>query len=214
MTTIILSETEKSTLANQILASNQGLSGDNLPVLAKAIDIISYAETSASIAEVAGLLSKSTAAASAASTLAFLSALLMPVGTMISIVNALQSSQRHYGMRAFSYTVTAWSFNDPIPQKSERIILNLKSGWPRRQESEMQAYHDAWRKASSHAMKSINQTLAHHQTSKSNLQVLYRALGNDDRTELCLRILQGFESQVSPITRNIWKSNYSILYPR
>ncbi len=140
-----LSEDEKKRIVKAMLEKEYNLRGERAKILSKAIDIIGYAENAATLAEVAGLLAEGSAAASVATGLSIVSALLFPVGATISLINAWETGERMYGMRAIAYTTTAWAFNDPVPKESATILRNVRNSGLSR---DIPQYNRAWQDAS------------------------------------------------------------------
>lgn len=209
---------QKKKLIKEILNDDIFLYGENFAILSKVIDYISYADSAITAAEllpaVGAAIGKSSILSATASGLAITSIVLFPVGAMISVINAMQTGYRLYGMRSAAYTVTAWSFGDPLPASSPTILRNLRSGPVVAQANELPTYNKAWNEAQRTTVASLNETVSHAQLSKDILQILFKAIGDNDRKNLCLMLLKGFESRMSVIEQNVWKSNYRVVYPQ
>jgi len=126
----------------------------------------------------------------------------------------MQTGYKLYGMRSAAYTVTAWSFGDPLPASSPTIMRNLRSGPVVAQANELPTYNKAWAEAQRTTVASLNETATHSQLSKDILQILFKAIGDNDRKNLCLMLLKGFESRLSAIEQNVWRANYKVVYPQ
>lgn len=212
--TIPQSDFQKQQIIKELTSQGYDLAGDNLPVFKNAMEIVSNMDTTISLAEIAGIVSQRSFVAGLGSSASIFSTLLLPASSMIAVVDALEAPQRTYGMRAIAYTITAWAFDDPIPKKSKRLTQNRTSGFPQASQSELEALQKAWAKASKRALKTIKKIADEQNVSQEALKVVYRAIGDNDRKNLCLKIMKGFEPKISNRhARKIWVSNYKVKYP-
>lgn len=213
-----LSEVEKEKLLRELLGNDYQTSGNNLPVLKKAIDVIGHTSDAASFAELIPLLNSAmmnirilSVISSGASVL---SVVLFPISTMIDIINAYQVGIKMYSYRAIAYTITAWAFSKPIPKSSQRIILNSQTRFPVASREQIQEKHSAWLKASQSATKELENYLNQNRIKKEVFQLLLRSLADNNEQKLCELFLKGFEKHFSDFhTKNVWRSNYSIRFP-
>ncbi len=206
-----LSRLQQKEVVKRILEQEFDLRGDRARVLSRAIDIVGYTDNAATLLEIAGLLGRSALATAGAEALAIGSIVLFPVGAIISLINAAETGERMYGMRAIAYTTTAWAFGDAIPDKSSRIIENVKAG-PHTPDT-LRSYHKAWSEASKSAVRELEDTVRKLKTRSNSYQILLRALGEDNRQKLCRTLLDGFTPQLRGTALKVWNSNLSILYP-
>ncbi len=177
--------------------------------LGNANDALSFAEL---IPSLNTFLSSSSAMSSVISGASFAGILLFPVAQLINLVNANQTGQRMYSYRSIAYTITAWSFAKPIPTQSARVMRNISSGSIQKSSAEKMEYQTVWRNTSKSVVDKLNLTCSQKSIPKPHLQAIFRALGSGQMDKLCLMILEGFEKEFSPTTKNIWKSTYSIRY--
>jgi len=140
---IKLTQEERNKIIIDLVSREHNLRGNHLPTLKKAIEIIGYTDTTLALSEVAGLLSEISIGASAASAASALAALAFPIGSILAVIDARESGRRMYGMRAVAYTITAWTYEDPIPSESRTLIRNLTNRGTLVKPDELQAYHDA-----------------------------------------------------------------------
>lgn len=208
-----LTESDKQKLIDKALDGDLDLPGERMEILSRAVTYIGRADDVATVAELAGLLSKGPVTSAATSGLAFASALLFPVGAFISVVNAYETGQRMYGMRSVAYTLTAWSFGDPIPARSAHIIRNLTHGINAQSKQAITKYHDVWRRASERTLSHVKGLIRDYDIQAASLKILYRAVGNGNRVELARMVLRSFESELPAAARPVWRANYSIRYP-
>jgi hypothetical protein len=194
----------KKEIIKNTLATEFNLRGDNLSVLNKAIDIIGYTDNALSLAEIAGLIAESGAVSTLAAGTSLLSTILFPVGAVIAVLNAWEAGQRLAGMASVAYTVTAWAFDDPIPGLPPRVQRNITlSGLA----NEIPAYQKAWREASSSALRGLAEMVAKkHDASKNSFQIVFRAVGDDNRRNLSQAVLKGFAKDLSPIDADILRT--------
>ena len=206
-------EKEKEQLIKELTSKGYNLTEKNLPILNESINILSKVDDAISITEIVTYISSRSFLARLGSATSFISIILLPVSSFISILDALETGQRHYAMRAVAYTVTAWAFDDKIPTQSKRIINNLQEGRYQVDDETVQERHKTWRKTRERTLQIINRVAKENDISPDALKVVYRALGEDNREVLCLKILKGFEPQIYHTAKNIWKSTYDIKYP-
>lgn len=208
-----LTERDKEKLIDKALDGELDLPGERMEILSRAVTYIGRADDVATIAELAGLLATGPVTSAATSGLAFASAVLFPVSALISVINAYETGQRMYGMRAVGYTLTAWSFSDPIPARSAHIIRNLTHGINAQSRHEITRYHQAWRRASERTLSHVNGLVADYEIHPASLKILYKTVGNGNRVELARMVLRSFESELPAAARPVWRANYSIRYP-
>ena len=60
----------------------------------------------------------------------------------------------------------------------------------------------------------IKQTCLQKKISEKNMKKIFKAIGKGSPQDLSLILLQGFEDEFSHITKEMWKSNYKVLYPK
>jgi hypothetical protein len=197
-------DSAKKELIKGTLASDFNLRGERLAVLGKAIDIIGYADNALSLAEVAGLIAEGTVMSGVAAGTSIVSAILFPIGATIELMNDWEAGQRLAGMVAVAYTVTAWAFDDPIPGLPPRVQQNIKASGLG---NEIPAYQQAWKDASGATLKSLAEMIAKKPgVSKQSFQVLFRAIGDDNRQALSKALIKGFEKNVNGVEKEILRT--------
>jgi len=210
-----LSNEEKKKIILSALKADFNLNGEHLKVLTKVMEKIGYVDDALTLAEIAGFITEGSLVASASSAIGLVTLFFSPIAGILTLINANETGERLYGMRAVAYTMTAWAFNEAIPSSSKRIVQNLRQGFPVVSPDKMTRYHNAWSKASRAMLNHLAATTGKGKISKNNMQILFRALGNNNRSQLCLEILKGFEKQVGGYAETlVWKSNYKIRYPQ
>ena len=204
-------------MLREILGEKYSSVGNNLPLLKNAIDTIGYIDTSFSAAQllpyVNTLITSSRLMVFVGSSASFISIFFFPVAAMISVINAYQVGQQMYAYRAIAYTLTAWAFNKPIPNSSQRILLNLRSGSLVVSQSDVTEYKKLWAITSRAVLSKIDIELRLKNIPKDAMKVVLRSATNNNEQALCELIMKGFESNMSNITNITWKRNYNIRFP-
>lgn len=216
MTQKKMTDAEKKKIIRDVLGANHNAVGNHFPIFSEMMnglgtfnDVISFAEL---IPALNGWLSGSVVS-SVVSKASFAGILLFPFQQMINLVNANETGLRAYSYRAISYSVTAWSFNRPMPLSSPQIISNINSG-PYRSTRSNDEYHKVWRETSFSVIRRIELVCLQKKINKEHLKLVFKALGQGSAEKLSVLILQGFENEFSSVSRHIWASNYSVAYPR
>lgn len=212
-----LSDKEKEDLLKKILGSEYDSAGNNLPILKSSIDIIGHFDTAFGLAELIPFintaLSGSRILGLVASGASVFSIFMFPVASMISVINAYQVGHQMYSYRAIAYTLTAWAFDKPIPVSSQRILSNLRAGNHVAKQNIVNEYKQLWQKTSQSVLTKLNTELTTKNIPKEAVQIILRAISNDNPQVLCDLLEKGFEDKMSYITQLTWKSNYSIKFP-
>lgn len=128
------------------------------------------------------------------------------------MINAKETGHKLYSYRCIAYTITAWSFGHPIPKKSATILKNIFSGNIVQRAGTDKEYNEIWQKTSQSVLRQLEKIVISKNVPKRNLQLIFRAIGNDDPNTLCLEIKKGFENKLSYSERLVWKSNYRVNY--
>lgn len=212
-----LSDKEKEDLLKEILGAEYSSVGNNLPILKSAIDVIGHFDTAFSLAELVpfinNALSSSRVFGFVASGASVFSIFMFPVASMISVINAYQVGHQMYSYRAIAYTLTAWAFGKPIPVSSQKILSNLREGNLVAKQKIASEYKQLWQKTSQSVLTKLNSELTSKKIPKEAVQIILRAISNDNPQVLCELLEKGFEDKMSHITKLTWKSNYSIKFP-
>ena len=213
-----LTDKDKKELLKEILGKSYNNSGQNFRIFSNVIDYVGYTDTTLTLAELIPAanvyISGNAVISFAASGATVLSIALFPVAAMISVINAYQTGHKHYSLRAIAYTVTAWAFNKPVPVSSPRILRNIRSGIYVRGNSVENEYNKVWRNTSKEVIRILNSQAAIHKTSKAVLQLVFRAMVDNNEKKLCSLILKGFEKDLQYIEKRIWRSTLTITYPQ
>ena len=120
-----------------------------------------------------------------------------------------------YSYRAVAYTITAWSFDKPIPLSSKKIIHNARNSAPVRPEGEIQEMNNTWKKTSQSAVNELNNFILTNNISKDIFKILLRSLADNNEQKLCEIIMKGYDNNISSFhVKQVWQSNYrTIKYP-
>ncbi len=212
-----LSDKEKDDLLKEILGKEYSSSGNNLPILKNAIDIIGHFDTAFGVIEmipaINTALTSSRILSIAASGASVFSIFMFPVASMISLINAYQVGHQMYSYRAIAYTLTAWAFDKPIPTSSQRILSNIREGNHVLRKKVVDEYKQVWKKTSQSVLLKINTELTSKNIPKDVMKIILCAISNDKAPILCELLMKGFEDKMTYISKPVWKSNYSIKFP-
>jgi|SRR5690606_38198396 len=210
-----LSDAEKKQLLKDVFGEKHSSVGQNFPFYSKLIDRLDKFNDIVAIAE---LLPGVNALASGPGISAFLShasfvgLLFFPFTQIVNVINAKETGHKLYSYRCIAYTITAWSFGHPIPKKSATILKNIFSGNIVQRAGTDKEYNEVWQKTSQSVLRQLEKIVISKNIPKRNLQLIFRAIGNDDPNTLCLEIKKGFENKLSYSERLVWKSNYRVNY--
>lgn len=214
-----MSRLDREKFLRKYLGNEFELRGDNLPVLESVINFIERADHTMELIELlpklGHWLGRFGIVSFAAEGFAVASIALFPVGAMLSVINAAQTGQRLYGLRAVAYATTAFAFGDAIPTSSPTMVYNSTVGILPANLEERTAQAKAWKDASDSALENIRKSIESPkgEHDKRTLQLVFKALGENNRQKLCLRILKGFAEDMQPIPKRVFESEYKILYP-
>lgn len=211
-----LSAEEKEELLKDILGRDYTTAGNNLPVLRNLIDKIGYVDTAFTVAELVPLLNTILAIrifSIVASGASIISVFLFPIAALISIINAYEAGRRMYSYRAVAYALTSWAFNKPVLNSSQRILLQIRTGFPMVPVQEITEYEEVWKKTSQDVLNKINAIPIENNIPKESLQVFFRLISDNNAQKLCDMLMKGFEKEFSFIEIKVWESNYSVRYP-
>ncbi len=160
------------------------VSGNQLHILGKAIDIVGYSDNVLSLLEIVGL------EVVFAPGVAIAAGILSPIGNVLTLLEVNETDTRIVAMVAEAYVVTAWTFDDPIPSLPASVRQNVRGSY---QAGELPRYQEVWDKASQVVVSKLNAAASKAGASKKSLQVLYRAATDDNRQSLCRTLLNGFD---------------------
>jgi predicted RNA-binding protein len=204
-----LTDAEKKKIILDTLQSDFELRGENLKVLSSAIDILGKTGDVMSLLEIATALETSATFATISGNVGLIATLLSPLANIAAVMNAHEAGERMYGLRAVAYTIVAWAFDKPIPQSSPKIMYRLKHD----PAESIARRKKAWMNASKSALVALRAEAKKRKVNENSLKLLYRALGQDNAKTLCLSIMKGLESKLSPIEKITWNGNLKVLYP-
>lgn len=210
-----LTEQEKRNLLKDALGARYSSVGNNYPTYSKVIDKLGTFNDIATIAELLpgiNSLMSGSAVSSVLGSASFLGVLLFPISQTINLINANQTGHKLYSYRCIAYTITAWSFKKPIPQKSQRILRNMSSGVVVQSAKTIQEFNQIWQKTSVNLLPKLRQLSTSNKMSPEVLQALFQSIADNDPNKLCLEILKSFEPKLSFSEKLVWKSNYKIRY--
>jgi hypothetical protein len=218
-----LSRAEKEKVINQYLGNKFSLKGDHLAVLSSVIDYISNGDSALGITETGvealsiwlprvGTVLESSAFVFVSESFALGSIILFPVGGIITVINAHETVNQAYGMRAVAYTTTAWAFDDPIPLSSptKELYVRQNLGEGKAATNTLTAMRKVWVDAKNATLLKLKSGSG---KEKKAAKLLYRAIGDGDRQKLMLSILKGFATKMSYQEKIWFEADYSIRYP-
>jgi hypothetical protein len=182
------SDAEKKKITKETLAHDFDLKGEQLELLEHVIDIVHVGMTALELLEIATFIGEWGAVTSGA-----VNVVVLPLLSAIEIVSAFQSGERLAGLTAVAYTTTAWAFGDPIPAFPETRKAALRANGLAK---DIAGREKAWQESSHATVRSLNDTVAKKRISKKTLQVVLRAVGNDDRQTLCRILLKELAKDV------------------
>jgi hypothetical protein len=211
-----LTDAEKKEIIKNILGVNHHAIGKNYPIFSEMMNGLGTFNDALSFAELLPVLNtwiSGSVASSVVSTASFFGVILFPFQQMINLINANEIGLRSYSYRAISYTITAWAFNKQIPISSPQVLINITSG-PIVSTKTANEYNKIWRETSVNVAQKLEQVCLQKRINKKHIKAVFKALGQGKPEVLSILILKGFEKEFSPVSRHIWKSNYSIKFPR
>lgn len=193
----LMSEEERKRIILGSLKRDHKLSGNALPLVSRAIDIMGYTENALTILEVFGLVAEGGAAAGVGTGLGYAGFFLFPVASSIAIVNAWDKDKQLTGMRAVAYATTAWAFDDPMPPYPTSLRRNVMHSHP----ENVADNERAWNEARNLTVKNLNDAVAKSGKSKVAFQLAYRAHGYDERQTLVETLMMGFQDTLGSPTQ-------------
>ena len=98
---------------------------------------------------------------------------------------------------------TSWTFGDGLPGSSPTILRKIRSGPYVNQRSNEPDYHQAWMEVRRTTVASLQDMANRSNLSKDILQILFKAIGNNDRQNLRLQFLKGYESHITALDKKI-----------
>jgi len=208
---------DREKLIIDLLGSDKVSVGNRLPVLIEIIDNVDKFDHGFTIAELITwseeLISSYQVLSITGSSIAMLSAVFMPVKSMIDIVNAMELGHRMYAFRCIAYTITAWAYKRGIPLGSLKTLHNVRVNDPRHADQLVKEYKEVWRKTSLSVLIKLNSKEYYKDVPQEAIRVILRALSNDDPQTLCLILLKGYETDIPTTAKAIWKNTYDIRFP-
>lgn len=211
-----MTDAEKKEILKNILGTKYHSAGKNFPIFSEMMDGLGTFNDVLSFVELVPVLNtwlSGSVVSAVVSRASIAGVFLFPFQQMINLLNANETGLQMYSYRSISYSLTAWAFNKPKPMSSPQIISNIRSG-PYRSVKSIDEYHKVWRETSISLVNKIELVCLQKKINKDYLKVVFKALGHGSPEKLSVLILHGFESEFSPVTRHIWASNFSVVYPR
>ncbi len=210
-----LTEQEKKALLREVLGTSYHQVGDRFPVFSRMMDGVSNFNDTVALAELIPALNTWTSGAMAGSFLSAASVIgvvLFPVQQTINLINSNETGLRFYSYRAVAYTITAWAYSRPQTMSSPRILSNIAQGVGYANGG-VEEYNRVWRDTSAQVLSAIDKRCVQKGINKQHLKEVFKAMSRGKPEDLCLMLLQGFESQTGHTTKFIWRSGYKTLYP-
>ncbi len=130
-----------------------------------------------------------------------------------------------FSMRAFAYSLTAWTFGDPFPpEPSQRHLESiLQNTLPEKKEEVRRVHIVAWEQVCSNTNNAIEKEVLNSELPYGEAKELRRAAfkafvnsipEGERRKAFTIEVLKGFEMEfASGIERQSWIAGYNIEYP-
>lgn len=210
-----LSDQEKRKIIGEILGANHSATGKHFLIFSEMMDGLGSFNHLLSFAELIPVLNTWLSGSGNSTVIcrvSFASILLFPFRPLINLINLNENGLRAYSYRAISYSITAWAFDKPGLTSSPKIISNLTPGSYTNMDS-LNKYHKIWADTSASVIMQLEKICFQKKINSNHLAAVFKALGQGSPETLSQLILKGFESEFNSVTKNIWRSNYSIAYP-
>lgn len=143
--------------------------------------------------------------------IAVVSAFLVPLGILISALNAGHTDLKLYGMQAAAYATTAWAFADPIPGPSQEILKRNVRFYGPDEEGKLRG---AWQRATTSTISSLEDFVVRKRVEKLSYQILLRAWGETERQTLCEKVMEAFIEDLNGVEVDSLKSIMEVKYPQ
>lgn len=183
-------EEERKKLILEHLEGEFDLRGEHLEILEKLAHYVhsaaDFAEAGEAIAHI--FVHVPEALAAGVEYFSLLGAAAFPIMATIQWINANEFGYRLLGFRAVAYGITAWAFNDPVPAPPGWIRTNyIVSGLGK----DVPAAHRAWNASAHAAIRHMGEMATKRDMRKEHLQLLFRAMVDEDRNKLVKEIMEG-----------------------
>lgn len=211
-----MNDLEKKEIIKGVLGANHNAVGKHFPIYSEMMNGLGTFNDVLSFSQLVPALNtwlSGAVVSSVVSAASFSGAILFPFQQLINVVNASETGLRAYSYRAISYTITAWAFDKPMPISSPRILSNITTP-PYTSTKSIDEYHKVWRETSTSVIRKLEQVCLQKKINKQHLKTVFKALGQGRQEDLSVLILKGFEKEFSPVSKQIWASNYSTVFPR
>lgn len=210
----LMSNEEKNAILKEVLGSSY--QEKTFPAFSRLMDYIGNVNNSVAIVELIPSLNAYLSGPLVSRALTYSSLVgtfLFPLDGLLKVIDANKTGLRMYGYRATAYTLAAWAFEQPVPQLSNKIIINLRSGPIAKTPQQVQEYHDVWRDITRRTVSCLARVCNERSIPEEHLKIIFRAMGGGSAGLLSKQVLESFEDQFSATTKHIWRSNYSVVYP-
>jgi len=204
-----ITDAEKKRITVEALKHDFNVPGNYWDFLGVAADYVGYASQGAEfLAIMVKLLG------GAADALGLIAVPFEIIGNTIDWANAGDAGVRLYGLRAVAYAITAFAFDEPIPQSSPEIRRNYL---PNSSRAQMERLDRFWQTCSS-AANSEMERWARSNGGLKNWKATLRAVGNGRSNELSLALMKHQEKEMLhdmpgwQAVLEMWRRNYSVLY--
>ena len=200
-----VSKKKRKKITRDFLKHEFNLRGQRLKAVS---EIAGYISDAGTLVEIVGLFAETGAVGTSFSVFGVV---YIPFQGVLSTVNAWESTNMMYGMRAVAYATTAWAFSEPIPSSSPTILERVRA---MQDEVYIREMERAWAEAAEAAVENLEKMADEREIQQESLRKLLRAWGEDAPQTLCRKMLEQFESELNYRQLPGWKANYSVLYPR
>jgi peptidoglycan hydrolase-like protein with peptidoglycan-binding domain len=173
------------------------------------------------VGEITGVIGETGVLATANTVLGVAGPILTEAVWLIELENALEGTEKLFGLRAVAYGATAWAFEEDSPQVSPELLRRTSApgcSTP----GEIERCKRAWQKA----VEGIEESLGEEamptrppvsartiEACRAVIKQNMRESVRNQPKELCRQWMIALESKVDGIDLEAWKANYDIVYP-
>jgi hypothetical protein len=210
-----ITDEEKRNAILEVARQEYDLNDEQLDIVSKAATYVSIADhaTDAAVVilELAGIVASGALFTAAGVALSVAGILATPIGALIDIAYAYQSTKMRIAMRAYAHGVTSWAFEHDPPPLSETMRDRVRE-WDG--DDAIPPLETAWTEAVLAAREKMEAATAGDAIKAARYRALLRAVGNGDAIELARALMQGMGQGLTDLELEIWTANYNtVFYP-
>lgn len=191
-----------------VLGSDITLLGKHWEFVGQCLGVIGNTQQAIDVADFAleftRFVKTGTLVAKAAQFLSAADLILGPLGHILAITKAAVSGREAFAYTGTAYGMTAWAFDRPPPQPSPVRMKNLMLSKPQ----ERGLWELAWRTGVNNVQRELQKLGQSGVNSKQTLQVVMRAMGENDPATLNFQIMKSMEPKLAamgPAHLESWK---------